>query len=289
VRFIGLLAWLVSSCLSSPACAQDRTPQSPQGTVQGAASPEQAIEGFQKALRDKKWDLAYDWNAPSDRQRMEKEFLGRKLPNLEGATQLLGLSTEELFKLPPREFYIKITQKLDELEPEQYQRMAQAKLQKRQDGDDWVFEHVEEGVRNGVPITHRILILATKEDGKWYVSFTKGADQTVVEDGGAQTVPEQTNASGQRSGPMLSNTGVTAAGSCLRSTRSGSTRITIFPGRNALSAARRRDSAAGSLAPPITTTVVGYSRYSSAAIPKAATNVPSSRARPANDSMVRRA
>src|SRR5688572_8782839 len=105
----------------------------------------------------------------------------------------------------------------------------------------------------GLHATHR------RGRPKFLISALTSAGEAV---GSAQAVAEQTNASGHRSDPMLSNTGRTAAGSWLRLTRSGSTRITILPGRNADSAARCKVAAAGSPALPMTIVVAGYSTYS---------------------------
>jgi hypothetical protein len=148
------------------------------GVAQGADSPDAAIEEYQKALRDKKWDLVYDWQSPSDRQRIEKEFREKKIPDVAQLTKLLGMTEEELFKLTPRQFYTKLPQKLEEMEPGYFGIMANAKFEKKsKEGEDWVYEHQEKGTRNGIPTTSRVTMIATKEAGKWYVSQSLGEER----------------------------------------------------------------------------------------------------------------
>src|SRR5436190_11583444 len=101
------------------------------GVAQGADTPDAAIEAYQKALREKNWDLVYDSQAPSDRQKIEKEFREKKIPNVAQLTKLLGMTEEELFKLTPRQFYIKLPQKLEEMEPGYFTIMAKAKCEKK--------------------------------------------------------------------------------------------------------------------------------------------------------------
>jgi len=148
------------------------------GVAQGADSPDAAIEEYQKALRDKKWDLVYDWQSPSDRQRIEKEFRDKKIPNVDQLAKLLGMTEEELFKLTPRQLYTKLPQKLEEMEPGYFAVMANAKFEKKtKDGENWVYEHEEKTQRNGVPTTSSVTMVATKEAGKWYISQSRGGER----------------------------------------------------------------------------------------------------------------
>ena len=99
--------------------------------LQGADTPEKAIEGFQKAVREKNWDAVYDGQSPSERRRLEEEFKTGQVPHLDRMIEFLELTREEILKLSPREVNARIGRKLNQNDPDHFALMAQAKFKRK--------------------------------------------------------------------------------------------------------------------------------------------------------------